>query len=237
MNEQQQQKPPCRFSQTKYHRWEFLLSWLLIKKMITEVFLVLPLYLILFFIWWRFRHLIKAMADVGNILNDDAFFGDIVDTPKEGIEQHEKREYLKSVTDRGKAYLLGHKWTQEKVDKASNKIVNKTYAECKQRELNEKGEKTAKSLGNHVIDLYSNGISQCFKIKDVKKSHQDIEGDPLMKDQVVNLGCFSVYTLGNYLAPVLIVAHTLNNLDRGNRQNHKNKGCEIDKKELSLCTL
>ena len=28
----------------------------------------------------------KAMADVENILNDDDFFGDIVDTPKEGLE-------------------------------------------------------------------------------------------------------------------------------------------------------
>ena len=54
--------------------------------MITEVFL--PLYLILFFIWWRFLLLIKAMVDVGDILNDDDFFGDIVDIPKEGIEQH-----------------------------------------------------------------------------------------------------------------------------------------------------
>ena len=30
--EQQQQEPPWRFSQAKYHRWGFLLSWLLIKK-------------------------------------------------------------------------------------------------------------------------------------------------------------------------------------------------------------
>ena len=74
------------------------------------------------------------MADVGNILNDDDFFRDIVDTPKEGIEQHRKRECLKSVIDRGRAHLLGSKWTQEKVDKASNEIINKTYAEYKQRE-------------------------------------------------------------------------------------------------------
>ena len=63
--------------------------------MITEVFLVLPLYLILFFIWWRFRPVIKAMASVENILND-GFFGDIVNTPKESSEQHKKRESLKS---------------------------------------------------------------------------------------------------------------------------------------------
>ena len=75
--------------------------------MITEVLLVLPLYLILFFIWWRFQPLIKTMSGVGDILNDNEFFGDIIDTPKEGIEQYKKRECLKNVMDRSKAYLLG----------------------------------------------------------------------------------------------------------------------------------
>ena len=36
------------------------------------------------------------MAGVGDILNDDKFFGDVVDTPKGGTEQHKKREELKS---------------------------------------------------------------------------------------------------------------------------------------------
>ena len=53
------------------------------------------------------------MADVENISNNDDFFGDIVDTPKEVIEQHKKREWLKSVIGKGKAHLLG-KWTHEK---------------------------------------------------------------------------------------------------------------------------
>ena len=100
------------------------------------------------------------MASAENILNDDDFLGDIVDTPKEGIEQHKKRESLKSVIDRGKAHLLGHKWTHERVDKASDETINKTYAEYKQRELNKKGEKTGEALGKHVINLYSTGISQ-----------------------------------------------------------------------------
>ena len=72
------------------------------------------------------------MASVEDLLND------IVDTPEEGIEQHEKREELKNVIDKGK---LGHKWTNKRVDKANDEIINKTYAEYKQRELNEKGKK------------------------------------------------------------------------------------------------
>ena len=66
--------------------------------------LVLPFYLILFFIWQRFQPLIKAMTDVGDIFDDD-FFGDAVDTPKKGTEQHKKQECLKSVIDKGKGYF------------------------------------------------------------------------------------------------------------------------------------
>ena len=194
--------------------------------MITEVLLVLPLYLILLFIWWQFRHLIKITADVGDILNDNEFFGDVVDTPKEGIEQHKKRECLKSVIDKGKAHLLGHKWTHGRVDKASDEIINKTYAEYKQRELTEKGEKTGKALGKHVINLYSTGISRWLKIKDVKKLRQDIVNDPIIKDQMANLGCLFVCTFGDYLAPVLIAAHTANNVDFGGEP--ENEGYESE---------
>ena len=93
------------------------------------------------------------MADVENILNDDDFLGDSVDTLKEDIEQHRKRECLKSIISKGKAYLLGSKWTQEKVDKASDETINKRYTEYKQHELNENGEKTGRVLGKHVINL------------------------------------------------------------------------------------
>ena len=48
--------------------------------------LILPLYVIWFVILWQFGHEIKTMADVGSILNHDKFFGDTVDTRKEGVE-------------------------------------------------------------------------------------------------------------------------------------------------------
>ena len=189
--------------------------------MIAEVLLILPLYLILSFTWWQFRHLIKIMADVGDILNDNDFFGDVVDTPKEGIEQHKKRECLKDVISMGKAHLLGHKWTHGRVDKVSNEIINKTYAEYRQHELNKKVEKTGRALGKHVINLYTPGISRWLKIKDVKKLRQDIENDPIIKDQIANLGCRFVCMFGDYLAPVLIAAHTASNVDFGGEPEDK----------------
>ena len=55
------------------------------------------------------------------------------------------------------------------MDKASDETINKTYAEYKQRELNEKGQKTGKALSTHVINLYSTGISRVVKVRDAKK--------------------------------------------------------------------
>ena len=75
--------------------------------MITEVLLILPLNLILFLIWYRFRYIIKIMPDIGDLLNDNEFFGDVVDTPKEDLEQHKIRKCLKGAIDKGKGHLLG----------------------------------------------------------------------------------------------------------------------------------
>ena len=72
------------------------------------------------------------MTDIEDILlNDNDFFGDTVDTPKEGTEQHKKQEYLKGLIDSGKP---GHNRTHERMDKASNEIINKTYTEYMRRE-------------------------------------------------------------------------------------------------------
>ena len=166
------------------------------------------------------------MTDVKNILNDDDFFSDIVDAPKEDTEQRRKREYLRSVISRGKVYLLGSEWTQGQVDKASDETINKTYALYKQRELNEKGEKTGKALSKNVINLYSSVISWVVKIREVKKLRQDIENDSIIKDQMTNLGFLLVSTFGDYLAPILVDVHLVNNLDRGNEL--ENKGYESD---------
>ena len=102
------------------------------------------------------------------------------------------------------------------MDKASYETINKTYAAYKQRELNEKGEKTGKASREHVTNLYSTRISRVVKIRDVNKLQQDIENDPIIKDQMANLGCLLVCAFGNLLAPVLVAVHTVNNLDLGN---------------------
>ena len=76
-------------------------------------------------------------------------------------------------------FIRAYKWIKETVDKASDETINKTYAEYK----------TGKALGKHAINLYSTRIFRVLKIRDVKKLQQDIESDPIIKDQMTNLGC------------------------------------------------
>ena len=45
---------------------------------------------------------------------------------------------------------------------------------------------------------------------------------------MARLDCLFVCTFGNYLAPVLIAAHIVNNLDFGHEQDHENEGHEND---------
>ena len=82
-------------------------------------------------------------------------------------------------------------------------------------------------MGKHVINLYATDISRWLKIKDVKKLRQNIENDPIIKDQMANLGCLFVCTFGNYLAPVLITAHTANNLDLDDEPENNDDSYEI----------
>ena len=102
------------------------------------------------------------------------------------------------------------------------------YTEYKQLELNEKDEKTGKTLGKHIINLYCIRISWVIKIRDVKKLRQNIENDPIIRDQMDDLGCFLVCTFGNFLTPALAAAHTVNNSDLDDEQGYENEGYESD---------
>ena len=62
------------------------------------------------------------------------------------------------------------------------------------------------------------------KIRGVHKLCQEIENDPIIEEQMAGLGFLLVCTLGNLLASVLVLVHTINNLDLGN----KNEAYEND---------
>ena len=67
-----------------------------------------------------------------------------------------------------------------------------------------------------------------IKIRDVKKLQQDIDNDPIIKYQMTNLSCLLACMFDNFLAPVLVAAHTVNNLDLGDEQGLESEGYESD---------
>ena len=61
---------------------------------------------------------------------------------------------------------------------------------------------------------------------DAEKLLQDIENDLIIKEQMANLGCLLVCTFGNFFVPVLVAAHTVNNLYLDDELEHE--GYESD---------
>ena len=62
------------------------------------------------------------------------------------------------------------------------------------------------------------------KVRDIKKLQEDTENDPIIRDEMANLGCPLVCTFHNFLESVLVVAYLVNKLDLRLEQSFENKG-------------
>ena len=88
--------------------------------MILELLLILPIYIGIFAVLYRFRNIIKMISD------DEIF--DVVDTPQEAVAQHSKRESLMEKLRSGEQISNSKTpWTEERLQKASDKVVEKLY--------------------------------------------------------------------------------------------------------------
>ena len=137
-------------------------------------------------------------------------FFDEVDTPREGVENRKKREFLKDLITQGKKLPGKKPWTVELIDEASNEEVEKLHSKYTQKELQHKGEKTGKAMGKHLIKIYSNGVSKVLRIDDMEQLRKDIDEDPIIKDSMADIGALMISTFGKCLSPILIACHTAN---------------------------
>ena len=136
------------------------------------------------------------------------------------MQQCKKREALKDAIKQGKAHLIGGKkrWTIDRLDKAKDSIIDNLYNEYTQREIQYKAENTAKTMGKHIVNLYSNGVDKLLKIDDLKQLKKDINDDPIIRDSMADIGGLLLITLGKWLSPMLIACHTANHLDRTKKE-------------------
>ena len=153
----------------------------------------------------------SELEKILSLLNDDPVL-DEVDTPEEGVIQRKKRDVLKDVIKKGKAHLLGGNkpWSIDQIDKANDKVIDKLYQNYTQLEMREKAENTGKTMGKHIVKLYTNGVNKFLKIDDPIALRRDIEEDPIIKDSMADIGALMVLTFGKWLAPLLITCHTAN---------------------------
>ena len=170
--------------------------------MLFELALVLPLYAIVFWLFFQFRPVIKIMTEFT--------FLDEVDTPREGVENREKREFLKDLIAQGKKLPDKKLWTVELMDQARNEEVEKLHSKYTQKELQHKGEKTGKAMVKHLIKIYSNGVSKVVRIHDMEQLRKDIGENPIIKDSMADIGALMISTFGMWLSPILIACHTAN---------------------------
>ena len=133
-----------------------------------------------------------------------------VDTLEEGVIQHKKREVLKDVVKKGKAYLLGDNkpWTIDQVDKANEKLIDKLYQNYTQYEIQYKAEKVGRAIWEPFVNIYTNGITKLLEIYNLKQLKKDIINDPSIKDSMMDIGALMVLTFGKYLSPLLILCYT-----------------------------
>lgn len=140
-------------------------------------------------------------------------FLDCTDTPKEGVDNVKKREYLKELIAKGQQIAGKKSWTSEGIDSASNKVINSLYA---------------KNSAKHTVK--KDVMSRISGVVSVDAMMRDINGNFLIKTQASEmvgkitpaisshtpmeiLGSHVYEKCGMYLAPAAMVCTIFNHLD------------------------
>ena len=95
------------------------------NKMMIEAIFVLPIYIAIFVIYFRFKPLIKRMAEANDILSD--LLSDTSETNRVA-DCASKREFLLEKLKNGEQISnTKTPWTVERLEKASDKVIEKLY--------------------------------------------------------------------------------------------------------------
>ena len=114
--------------------------------MVLEVLLILPLYIGIFVIYFRFKGVIKAMSEIDGLLNV------LLPDTDERDEGENGRDFLVSVMGQGKRDLLPGKtpWTTARLKKVPDAGIEKLKNNFLQAEAKLKAEKTGNVVSKPV---------------------------------------------------------------------------------------
>ena len=121
--------------------------------MLFELLLIFPLYIGFFVIFYRFRNTIKIMSDIESLMSD--LMSD--ETPVD------KRDFLTEKVKNGE-FISNSKtpWTIERLEKASDKVINKLYEKHVNPPPVKVNKQEALEMGKPVcpvvIEMYAEGL-------------------------------------------------------------------------------
>ena len=121
------------------------------RKMIFQVLLIFPLYVGIFALFFRFRFVIKTMTELNEIFSD--MFS----------EEVSKRDFLVRKIENGESISNSKTpWTIERLEKASDKVVEKLYEKCVNPPPVKVNKQEALEMGKPVcpvvIEMYAEGL-------------------------------------------------------------------------------
>ena len=195
------------------------------NKMIKEAIFVLPIYIAIFVIYFRFKPLIKRMAEANDILSD--LLSDTSETNRVA-DCASKREFLLEKLKNGEQISNSKTpWTVERLEKASDKVIEKLYdkyqnplpVKINKQEALEMG----KTVCPVVIEMYAEGleniidhfpyISEKYTIN-VEKLKRNISTNKLFCDNLaIKIGSKMIEKMGENSAMRIGVSLAVMTLD------------------------
>ena len=118
--------------------------------------LILPLYIGIFIIFYRFRCVIKVMSEIEKLFSDMSF--------EDSADEVSKRDFLTEKVKNGKSIISNSKtpWTIERLEKASDKVIDKLYEKSANPPSIKINKKDALEMGKPmcpvVIEMYAEGL-------------------------------------------------------------------------------
>ena len=157
-----------------------------------ELLLVLPLYLGIFVVYFRFQSIIKAMTEANDILSDLIFKAE---NPA-AESDISKRDFLLEKIKNGESISNSKTpWTVERLEKASDKVVDKLFDKYQNppvtcgsaKSINKKEAlELGKPICPVVIEMYAEGLKTLVDQMPYIKGRYIINSEKLKRDISTN---------------------------------------------------
>lgn len=143
----------------------------------------------------------------------------VVDDPPSIRMTDPKRERLIALIAGGRAkHYLDKDLSIDKIETMKPGEIDKLYSRYEAR----LGAEITKSLGNTIIQLYSQAASMYLPIDDQSKLTTDLKGDPFLGHALNSLTCELYHKFGVYLAPLTTALTTIRHMEIKNSSKYRN---------------